>query len=139
MRIKHTWSNVAPGTEPKLYTTCLSSALYTALRWWDGQEWWDISATRGSPARPFKWPKGAAANGVKQPGWMKRYPALALRKITDQSKVRWGTPYKHFDQVEVLHWLIKQGRLPADWPEAFQQEMRAQSAVQPPALPTTQP
>jgi len=129
MKIKYTWANGAPSTTPGLHVTCLTHSGYTSIRWWDGKEWWDISPTRGSPARTFKWPKGAAANGHRQPDWMKRYPVLALRKISDQGKVRWGASFKHYEPAEVLRWLVAQGRLPADWPEAFQAEMRAGRAA----------
>jgi hypothetical protein len=126
---KYQWNTDRPGPEPRLYITCLSSDKYTAIRWWDGNLWWDISPTRGSQAKIFKWPKGTAAAGIHQPGWMRRYDALALRKITDQRKVRWGQPYKHFEPAEVLTWLVRQGRLPADWPLAFQSEMRIAKAA----------
>lgn len=108
---KHEIFGLKPCETPKLYMTCLTNPNYLSVRWWDGKEWWDISASRGSSAKPFKWPRGTAANGISQPSWMKRYPVLRLRKINDQGKVRIAVPYKHFEPAEVLKHLVDTGRL----------------------------
>lgn len=114
-----------PNPTPKLYKTCLTNANYRSTRWWDGNLWWDIATSRGNRDMVFKWPRGVAANGMPQPAWTKHYPALYLRKISDQSKVRLAVPYKHFEPDEVLKYLVSIGRLPADWKDAFQDVMRA--------------
>lgn len=127
-KTRYAFSNGAPGTEPGLYKTCLTSERDISIRWWDGALWWDISTSRGTKAMPFKWPTGKAARGISMPGWYRTYGCadkLCLRKITNQVKVRWGTPYKHFDPDEVLAYLVGKGILPKDWREAFQGEMRA--------------
>ena len=126
--VKYQWAATPPPAGPNVYVTCLTNAKYTSPRWWDGQQWWDISVSRGKKALHFTWPKRAR---VSKPDWMKRHGDLSLRSISDQNKVRWGEPFKHFSPPEVLQWLIAQGRLPKDWPLAFQGEMRAQSTPQP--------
>jgi hypothetical protein len=118
----------APSTEPGLYWSCLKSERDKSIRWWDGALWWDVSIGRGSKALPFKWPRGAAMRGISMPRWYKirgYQDRLALRKITNQARVRWGVPYKHFEPDEVLAYLVAQGKLPANWREAYQDEMRA--------------
>lgn len=125
---RHTWQSSAPYLPPNLpgmlQTTYLTNEKYTITRWWDGKLWWDISPSRGAGMRVFKWPKGEAANGIKQPGWMKHYGPLKLRKITDQSKVRWGIPYKHYEPAEVLKYLVSTGKLTPNWQELYQSSMR---------------
>lgn len=81
---------------------------------------------------PFKWPKGAAARGLRMPQWIKFYgyeDRLCLRKISDQSKVRWGMAYKQFEPNEVLAYLVNKGVLPSNWRDAYQEEMRATQAA----------
>ena len=117
----------APSKEPGLYWSCLKSERDMSIRWWDGALWWDISASRGSMTKPFKWPTGAAKRGIPMPRWIKLHgeqECLCLRKITNQSKVRWGTAYKHFEPNEVLIYLVDKGVLPSNWRDAYQEEMR---------------
>lgn len=124
MITKYTWQTIKP-TEPGLYRTCLSNDKYHSARLWDGENWWDISGTRGDSAMPFTIPKRVSADVKPLLAWMRHYKSLALRKITDQGKVRWGVAYKHFEPAEVLAWLVKMGTLPADWKECYQEHMRA--------------
>ena len=60
------------------------------------------------------------------PRWIKDcYQGHAhLRKISDQSKVRWGIAYKHFEPNEVLAYLVDKGVLLSNWRDAYQEEMR---------------
>ena len=133
--IKYTLHTGAPGPEPGVYQTCLSaptSHKYMAPRWWDGETWWDISwsayaaSNRGKKSMAFVWPKGAAANGNKPPKdfWGKAVKNFTLRKITKQADVRWGQPHKHYDEKEVLAWLVFKNQLPADWKECYQSKIR---------------
>ena len=121
----------APSKEPGLYWSCLKSECDMSIRWWDGALWWDISASRGSMAKPFKWPTGAAKRGIPMPRWIKDYHQghTHLRKISDQSKVRWGIAYKHFEPNEVLTYLVDKGVLPSNWRDAYQEEMRTTQAA----------
>lgn len=126
-KIRYTFTEGAPSADPGLYRSCLASERDISIRWWDGQLWWDISAGRGDASRPFKWPRGEQARGISMPAWYKRYSdsgKLCLRKITNQSKVRWATAYKHFEPDEVLAHLVAKGVLPKNWRDAFQEEMR---------------
>lgn len=124
--IKYNWNTESPNTTPGIYTTCLSNERYTAMRWWDGRLWWDICTSRGRIDRLFEWPRGAAANGHRKPDWY-HGSRLYLRAITDQGAVRWGAKYRHYEPNEVLQHLVATGRLPADWKERFQDEMRQAS------------
>lgn len=117
----------SPNDAPGLYHSCLTSERDISIRWWDGSLWWDISIDRGSKAMPFTWPSGNAKRGISVPSWYKRYDykkSMCLRKISNQSQVRWGSGYRYFDQKEVLAYLISKGVLPKDWKDAFQDEMR---------------
>lgn len=119
-----------PGSEPGLYKTCLKSERDISIRWWDGALWWDISPPyRGRATLPFKWPTGKAKRGIAMPDWWIRFGfahELCLRKITDQKRVRWGVAYTHYEPAEVLAYLVKQGKLPKDWRECYQEELRGQ-------------
>ncbi|MBL7089939.1 hypothetical protein [Acidovorax sp.] len=118
----YTWLATAPH-KPDVYVTRINTSKIRTVRYWDGQRWFDISlsgtTSRGS-GTPFTWPKRARV----AIGWRKKYP-LSLRKITNQAAIQWGTPYRVYDDKEVLAYLVKSGRLPADWRTAFQDEMRA--------------
>ena len=119
-----------PGSEPGLYKTCLKSERDISIRWWDGALWWDISTPgRGRATLPFEWPTGKAQRGIVIPAWLIAFGfahELCLRKITDQKRVRWGVAYTHYAPAEVLAYLVKQGKLPKDWCEYYQEEMRDQ-------------
>lgn len=124
MITKYDWIGFKP-KQPGLYRTCLSNDKYHSARYWDGELWWDISATRGGTLRPFTLPKRLPADVKPLLAWTKHYSSYSLRKITDQGKVRWGIAYKHYEPAEVLAWLVKRGTLPADWKECYQEHMRA--------------
>lgn len=127
--IRYNFYTGAPSKEPGLYKSCLGSTRDISIRWWDGSLWWDLSVDRGQKAKPFVWPTGKQMREIKPPEWFEPHlERLALRKITDQSKVRWGVEYKHYNPNEVLAYLIKKGVLPKNWREAFQEEMQKPKA-----------
>lgn len=123
-KIDHTWLATKP-PKPDVYTTRKGESKYQTLRYWDGSSWWQIEWN--SPKRftkPFKWPKGSRTRFPG--GHLSRYrDTMGLRNITDQAAIKWGTPFRVYDDKEVLAYLVKSGRLPADWRKAFQIEMRA--------------
>jgi hypothetical protein len=50
---------------------------------------------------------------------------MSLRKIgVNQGNIQWGEPFRVFDEKEVLAYLVKSGKLPANWKTHFQAEMR---------------
>lgn len=120
--IDYTWIATTP-VKPDVYMTRINESKVHTVRYWDGRRWFDIS-TSGTASRggstPFKWPKKARV----AIGWRKQYP-LSLRNITNQAAIQWGTPYRVYDDKEVLTHLVKTGRLPADWRTSYQGEMRA--------------
>lgn len=123
-RIDYTWLATKPH-KPDVYTTRINESKVHTVRYWDGQRWFDIS-TSGTVSRgsgtPFEWPKKPRISI----GWRKPYKGrMNLRNITNQAAIQWGTPYRVYDDNEVLAYLIKTGRLPADWRTAYQSEMRA--------------
>lgn len=121
-KIDHIWLATKPH-KPDVYTTRINESRISSVRYWDGERWFDISlsgtASRGG-SMPFKWPKKPRVSI----GWRKKYP-LSLRNITNQAAIQWGTPYRVYDDKEVLAYLVKSGRLPADWRTAYQEAMRA--------------
>jgi len=121
-RIDYSWLATKP-PKPDVYMTRINTSKVHTVRYWDGQRWFDIS-TSGTTSRggstPFKWPKKPRVSI----GWRKKYP-LSLRKITNQTAIQWGTPYRVYDNKEVLAHLVKTGVLPASWRIAYQNEMRA--------------
>ena len=73
----------------------------------------------------FFWPKGKQARGfVRDKGCEDLY----LRKISNQSLVRWGESYKDFSDTEILKYLVVKGILPPDWKIKYQEEMRLTKA-----------
>lgn len=124
--IKFAWHSGPPADpKPAMHVTCLTNEAYHAARWWDGARWWDVVNSRGKKDNPFIWPAGFKKGTFARWSWMwgaGRH--LSLRNITDQAKVRYGVPYKHFEPDEVIKYLVNTGRLPKDWKECFQQEMR---------------
>lgn len=121
-KIDHTW-HAGPPPAPDVYTTRRNDSKYLTLRFWDGMSWFEIGASgRGGVA--FAWPKRSRS---KKPAWLSHYGGIAhLRKIgVHQGSIQWGEPFKVFDQREVLKYLVASGRLPADWLQCFQAEMRA--------------
>lgn len=122
--IKHTWHTGEP-PEPDVYTTRLNESKYLTLRYWDGAVWFDISYTKSrSSSKAFTWPKDSRA---RRPEWARRSATpMSLRLIGKfQGDIQWGTPYRVYDEKEVLAYLVNTGRLPADWRNAYQIEMRA--------------
>lgn len=121
-RIAYSWLDGQP-PKPDVYTTRIGTSKVHTVRYWDGQRWFDISTSgttsRGS-SRPFTWPKKPRI----AIGWRKKYP-LSLRNIAKQAAIQWGTPYRVYDEKEVLAYLVKSGRLLKDWRETYQGEMRA--------------
>ena len=120
--IDYTWIATTP-VKPDVYMTRINESKVHTVRYWDGRRWFDIS-TSGTTSRggstPFKWPKKARV----AIGRRKKYP-LSLRNITNQAAIQWGTPYRVYDDKEVLAYLVKTGRLPSDWRTAYQDAMRA--------------
>ena len=132
MTTRHILHTAAPGTEPGIYTSCLSSPTshkYLAMRWWDGELWWDISLGASRGGNEFAWPDKGAARGHKRPKSYGKPYELYLRKITRQQDVHWAEPYRHFEPAEVLAWLVKTGVLREDWKTAYQNNMREQYAL----------
>ena len=119
---KYKFNDGIPSSDPGLYVTCLKSERDKSIRWWDGKLWWDISSTRGQEDLYFSLPKGKQARGffVRDKGCEDLY----LRKITNQSLVRWGESYKDFSDTEILKYLVVKGILPPDWKIKYQEEMR---------------
>lgn len=111
---------------PDVYTTRRGDSKYHTLRYWDGGRWWQIEWGRGRVSAPFKWPKGSR---TRFPGGeLSRYrDTMGLRRINIQFQgaIQWGTPYRVYDDKEVLAYLVNTGRLHADWRTMYQVEMRA--------------
>ncbi len=122
---KYKFNEGVPSADPGLYITCLKSERDNTLRWWDGKLWWDISSTRGQKDLYFFWPKGKQARGFVRG---KGCEDLYLRKITNQSLVRWGESYKVYSENEILKYLVTKGILPSDWKIKYQEEMRLTKA-----------
>jgi len=124
-KIAYAWHGEAPPA-PDVYTTRRNESKYLTLRYWDGERWHEINLTGGRGGDVFKWPKKSRS---KKPSWVARYGAtMRLRKIgKHQDAIQWGEPFKVYDELEVLAHLVKTGRLPADWREAYQDEMRQAS------------
>ena len=124
-RIDYTWLTTKP-PKPDVYTTRRGASKYLTHRYWDGERWWQIEWN--NPKRhtaPFRWPKGSR---TKFPGGLSQYrDTMGLRRINDpfQCEIQWGTPYRVYDDKEVLAHLVKTGVLPASWRIAYQNEMRA--------------
>lgn len=126
-KIAFAWLGAADSKPPRpdVYTTRRGESRYQTLRYWDGERWWQIEWLRHRSAQPFKWPKGSR---TRFPAGMASYrDCMGLRRINDsfQASIQWGTSYRVYDDKEVLAYLAKTGRLPADWRTAYQAEMRA--------------
>lgn len=136
-RTDYAWSAALP-PKPNVYMTRRNASKVHSIRYWDGERWHDIGITRTlrrdaagritrAAAKPFKWPKGS---GIRRPAWMRQYrEQIGLRNISDQSPIQWGTPFEVYDEKEVLDYLVACGRLPCNWRQAYQGEMRANFAV----------
>ena len=120
---KYKFNDGVPSSDPGLYISCLKSERDNSIRWWDGNLWWDISSTRGKKGLRFLWPKGKQSRGIKKPTYFIGCD-LYLRKITNQSLVRWGKTYKLYSDTEILKYLVTNGILPPDWKSKYQEEMR---------------
>lgn len=123
--IDFTWLGGTP-PRPDVYTTRRGESRYQTLRYWDGKRWWQIEWNDARGSRPFKWPKGSRTRFPG--GHLSIYrDTMGLRRINDslQGAIRWGTPHRVYDDKEVLAYLVKTGRLLADWRTAYQIEMRA--------------
>ena len=121
---KYKFNDGVPSSDPGLYISCLKSERDNSIRWWDGNLWWDISSTRGQKGLRFLWPKGKQSLGIKKPAYFIGCD-LYLRKITNQSLVRWGKTYKLYSDTEILKYLVVKGILPPDWKSKYQEEMRS--------------
>lgn len=121
---KYKFNEGVPSSDPGLYISCLKSERDHSIRWWDGNLWWDISSTRGQKGLRFLWPKGKQSLGIKKPAYFIGCD-LYLRKITNQSLVRWGKTYKLYSDTEILKYLVVKGILPPDWKSKYQEEMRS--------------
>lgn len=121
---KYKFNEGVPSSDPGLYISCLKSERDNSIRWWDGNLWWDISSTRGQKGLRFLWPKGKQALGIKKPTYFIGCD-LYLRKITNQSLVRWGKTYKLYSDTEILKYLVIKKILPPDWKSKYQEEMRS--------------
>lgn len=122
--IAYAWLDGTP-SRADVYTTRKSYSKYQTLRYWDGCRWWQIEWCRNRGSEPFTWPKGSR---TRFPTGMSRYrDTMALRRINDphQTAIQFGTPYRVYDEKEVLAYLVNTGRLNADWRIAYQIEMRA--------------
>lgn len=123
--LAYTWLAAKP-PKPDVYTTRIGESRIQSVRYWDGERWFDIATSdtksRGS-STAFKWPKKPRV----RIGWHGRYKdSLRLRNITNQAAIQWGTPYRVYDDKEVLAYLVKTGHLPADWRTAYQDAMRVE-------------
>lgn len=121
-RIDYTWRPDAP-PRADVYVTRINASRIHSVRYWDGQRWFDIALSQSrsrSSSTPFQWPKKPRV----AIGWRKKYP-LTLRKITRQDAIQWGTPYRVYDDKEVLEYLVGIGELPRDWRTIYQAQMRA--------------
>lgn len=118
----YTWHSETPPA-PDVYTTRRNESKYLTLRYWDGERWFELNLTGGRGGDVFKWPKKSR---TKRPSWVVRYETtIRLRKIgVHQGAIQWGEPFQVYDEREVLAHLVKTGRLPASWREAYQEEMR---------------
>lgn len=120
--IAFTWLGGKP-PRPDVYTTRRGMSSYHTLRYWDGARWWQIDWTRNRGATPFEWPKGSRTRfpGSHLSAFRK---TMGLRNINAQDIIQWGTPYRVYDDKEVLAYLVKTGRLQKDWRTLYQNEMR---------------
>lgn len=121
-RIAFSFTSGTP-PRPDVYTTRRGDSRYQTLRYWDGEGWWEIAWGNSRGGKPFTWPKGSR---TRKP--VSKYGPIDfhIRKISAHlSNIQWGTPYRVYDDKEVLAYLVKTGRLPADWRNAYQIEMRA--------------
>lgn len=122
--IEFSWRDGAP-PKPDVYTTRRGDSRYQTLRYWDGSRWWQIEWLRNRNSKPFTWPKGSR---TRFPSGMAKYrESMTLRRINDpfQAAIWWGTPYRFYNEKEVLAYLVNTNRLPLDWRSAYQIEMRA--------------
>ncbi len=121
-KISYHWHSSNP-TKPDVYTTRRGESKYQALRYWDGFRWWQIEWNRTRGAQAFVWPKRSR---TRYPGFGEYRDQLGLRRINDphQRHIQWGEPFKVFDRNEVLKYLVKSGRLLANWETCYQVEMR---------------
>lgn len=125
-KIDYLWSNDCSKLEPGSYMTRLGTSKVWTVRYFDGKLWW-YAATQSRPVAKDKVFKLPAKNRNLYGHWIRKASAegrVYLRSITDQSKIQWGTPYKVFNDAEVLAHLVKTGRLRYDWKTAFQMEMQ---------------
>lgn len=122
-KIAYNW-NAGKPPAPDVYTTRRNESKYLTLRYWDGQQWFEIGCGPGRGGVAFAWPKKSRS---KKPAWWSFYGQKGhLRKIgVHQGAIQWGEPFKVYDQTEVLKHLVTTGRLPADWLTHYQDEMRA--------------
>lgn len=127
-KIAFAWLGAADSKPPRpdVYTTRRGESRYQTLRYWDGEAWWEIAYSYSRGGKPFTWPKGSRTRKPRRPIWDKSPRQFYIRKISAHlGAIQWGTPYRVYDDKEVVAYLVKMGRLPADWRTAYQAEMRA--------------
>jgi len=122
-KIAYNWRTEAPPA-PDVYMTRRNESKYLTLRHWDGERWFEIAWSGSRGGNKFEWPRPSR---TKRPVWAVAYKEiLRLRKINSYlGEIQWGEPYKVFDEKEVLKHLVATGRLPVDWKDCYQEEMRA--------------
>lgn len=121
-RIDYTWLATKP-PKPDIYTTRRNESKYLTQRYWDGSSWYEIAHGNSRGGKPFTWPKGSR---IKKPVSKWGPIDFYIRKISAHvGSIQWGTPYRVYDDKEVLAYLVKVGRLPINWRETFQGEMQA--------------
>lgn len=125
--IAFSWRDGNP-PRPDVYTTRRGESRYQTHRYWDGERWWAIAYSNSRGGKPFAWPKGSRTRKPRRPTWDKSSPSLQfyIRKISAHlGTINWGTPYRIYDDKEVLSHLEKTGRLVKNWRTAYQDEIRA--------------
>lgn len=120
-RVDFKWSTDHPPAAD-VYTTRRNQSTYLTLRYWDGKDWFEIAYGNSRGGIPMKWPKRSR---TRKPKYC-RDSKIFLRKISARlGDIRWGEPFKVFDEKEVLAHLVKIGHLPLDWRTRYQDDMRA--------------
>lgn len=121
-KIDYQWNSSQPA-KPDVYMTRRKESKYLTMRYWDGAAWFEIAHSNSRGGLPFTWPKAPRIKRPTRRG--EQAPDLYVRRIsTSLGSIQWGTPFKVYDQKEVLKWLVGQGILRADWPTHYQADMR---------------
>lgn len=124
-RVAYTWLAGMPPL-PDVYTTRRGDSKYQTRRYWDGNAWWEIAHSNSRGGKPFTWPKGSHTRKPARATWDKSLEQFYLRKIHARlDDIKWGAPYRVYDDKEVLAFLVKGGVLPVNWLTYYQRAMRA--------------